>query len=184
MSHVDGHQPESPLQPGLGRPEGELQTAERADHQRVRLLTDDSLEESAQGRKNAPPTFEDTSPTTAKPPKPPSLLSWWFLEVLCCLLSLASLAAQFGVLARYNGKPQDSWPSQTFTLNALIATLSTICRTSLMCTVGSLLAQAKWNQFSSRRETDYFPLKDYALLDEASRGSWGSARLLYQFKGR
>ncbi|EEU39547.1 uncharacterized protein NECHADRAFT_81843 [Fusarium vanettenii 77-13-4] len=98
-------------------------------------------------------------------------------------LEASNLAAQVGVLARYDGKPQDSWPSQTLTLNALVATLSTICHTSLTCTVGSLLAQAKWNRFSSRRETDYFPLKDYALLDEASRGSWGSARLLYRFKG-
>ncbi|RSL38118.1 hypothetical protein CEP53_015157 [Fusarium sp. AF-6] len=49
--------------------------------------------------------------------------------------------------------------------------------------VGSLLAQAKWNRFSSRRETDYFPLKDYALLDEASKGSWGGVRLLYRFRG-
>ncbi|KAH7260117.1 hypothetical protein B0J15DRAFT_491860 [Fusarium solani] len=183
MSHVDGHQPVSPLQSGPWRPDADVQTAERADHQRIRLLADDSVEEPEQRRKNATRTFEDASPTTAKTPKPPSVLSWWFLEILCCLLSLASLAAQVGVLARYNGKPQDSWPSQTLTLNALIATLSTICRTSLMCTVGSLLAQAKWNRFSSRRGTEYFPLKDYALLDEASRGSWGSARLLYRFKG-
>ena len=184
MSHVDGHQPASPFQSGPWRPDADVQTAERADHQRTRLLADDSIEESEQRRKNAPPTFEDASPATAKLPKPPSVLSWWFLEILCCLLSLASLAAQVGVLARYNDKPQDSWPSQTLTLNALIATLSTMCRTSLMCTVGSLLAQAKWNRFSSRRGTEYFPLEDYALLDEASRGSWGSARLLYRFKGR
>ncbi|RSL74203.1 hypothetical protein CEP51_011630 [Fusarium floridanum] len=183
MSHVDAHQPGSPLQSGLGRPDTDVQTIERTDHQRVRLLAEDPLELSKQGGKSAPPSIGNASPITAKPTKPPSVFGWWFLEILCCLLSLGSLAAQVGVLARYNSKPQDSWPSQTLTLNALIATLSTICRTSLMCTVGSLLAQAKWNRFSSRRETDYFPLKDYALLDEASRGSWGSARLLYRFKG-
>ncbi|KAM0428289.1 hypothetical protein ACHAPT_007190 [Fusarium lateritium] len=126
--------------------------------------------------------MEDASSTPAKPLKRPSALNWWSSE-LCCLLSLASLAAQVGVLAHYNGKPQDSWPSQTLTLNALIATLSTICRISMMFTVGSLLAQAKWNRFSSGRGTAYFPLRDYALLDEASRGSWGSARILFRFKG-
>ncbi|RSL72332.1 hypothetical protein CEP54_000851 [Fusarium duplospermum] len=163
--------------------EADAQAADKIGAQRVLLLAGDSLEESMQGQENAPPTIEDALPTNAKLPQPPPTLRWWFPEILCCLLSLTSLAAQVGVLARYNGKPQDSWPSQALTINALIATLSTIYRTSLMYTVGSLLAQAKWNRFSSRRGTDYSPLKDYALLDEASRGSWGSARLLYRFKG-
>lgn len=183
--NIQGYYKQScPKYPTSFLPDADAQAADQADTQRVRLLADDSLEASKQGRKNTQPTMKDASPITAKLPKQLSVLSCWFLEILCCLLSLASLAAQVGVLARYDGKPQDSWPSQTLTLNALVATLSTICRTSLTCTVGSLLAQAKWNRFSSRRETDYFPLKDYALLDEASRGSWGSARLLYRFKGR
>ena len=75
MSHVDGHQPASPLQSGPWRPDADVQTAERADHQRIRLLADDSVEEPEQRRKNATRTFEDPSPTTAKTPKPQSVLS-------------------------------------------------------------------------------------------------------------
>lgn len=114
----------------------------------------------------------------------PSTLRWWSAELICSLVALASLLAQITVLYIYDGQAQELWPSETFTLNALIAVLATVCRTSFMFTVCSVAAQAKWNRLSSLGGGDYFPLKDYALLDEASRGVWASAQLIWRFKGR
>lgn len=114
----------------------------------------------------------------------PSTLRWWSAELICSLVALASLLAQITVLYIYDGQAQQLWPSETFTLNALIAVLATVCRTSFMFTVCSVAAQAKWNRLSSLGGSDYFPLKDYALLDEASRGVWASAQLIWRFKGR
>ena len=114
----------------------------------------------------------------------PSTLRWWSAELICSLVALASLLAQITVLYIYDGQAQELWPSETFTLNALIAVLATVCRTSFMFTVCSVAAQAKWNRLSGLGGGEYFPLKDYALLDEASRGVWASAQLIWRFKGR
>ncbi|OHF01862.1 hypothetical protein CORC01_02740 [Colletotrichum orchidophilum] len=113
-----------------------------------------------------------------------SILRWWYLEIGCCFLAMASLVSQAVVLWQYDGKPQDSWPSTTLTLNGLIAILATVCRATFMITVGAILSQSKWNHFSGRgKSAGYRRLDDFGLFDDASRGSWGSLQLMWRFKG-
>ncbi|KAK1637876.1 hypothetical protein BDP81DRAFT_480740 [Colletotrichum phormii] len=102
----------------------------------------------------------------------------------CCFLAIASLVAQAIVLWQYGGKPQDAWPSTTLTLNGLIAILATVCRATFMIAVGAILSQAKWNHFSGRgKKGGYQRLDDFTLIDDSSRGSWGSLQLMWRFKG-
>lgn len=98
---------------------------------------------------------------------------------------MASIVAQVAVLARYNGKAQDTWPSEQLTINGLIAILSTICRTAFMIAVGVALAQTQWNRLSSADgRVSYHPLSDFAILESAAKGSlWGSLEVLWRFKG-
>jgi hypothetical protein len=85
----------------------------------------------------------------------------------------------------FDGKPQDSWLGGDLTINGLIAILATICRTCLMFSVAACLAQGKWNQLESNHEVNKKPyqLGSFALFDEASKGPWGSTRLLWKYKG-
>ncbi|KXH66956.1 hypothetical protein CSAL01_07954 [Colletotrichum salicis] len=99
-----------------------------------------------------------------------STLRWWYLEIGCCFLAIASLVAQAIVLWQYDGKPQDAWPSTTLTLNGLIAILATVCRATFMIAVGAILSQAKWNHFSGGgKKSGYQRLDDFTLIDDASR---------------
>lgn len=127
------------------------------------------------------PAREDTLDSMGESPTY-STLRWWYLEIGCCFLAVASLVAQAIVLWQYDGKPQDAWPSTTLTLNGLIAILSTVCRATFMIAVGAILSQAKWNHFSGKKG-GYHRLDDFTLIDDASRGSWGSLQLMWRFKG-
>lgn len=132
----------------------------------------------------------DLTPTTAAEPrhrKPrdrsPNILRWWCTEILACVASILAIVVQVIVLRKYDGMPEDSWPSKTLTLNGLIAILATACRGSLMVGVASALAQSRWTRFSHASLEKPYCLHDYVILDEASRGPWGGFRVLWRFKG-
>lgn len=119
------------------------------------------------------------------------LWRWWYLDFIAIATALATLAAIVGILAAYDGQVQEVWPSDVLTINGLVAILATICRGAFMASVASVLSQEKWNRFSDYSGTStetatdkprYRKLEDFAVLDEASRGSWGSLRLLWRFK--
>jgi hypothetical protein len=98
---------------------------------------------------------------------------------------MACLTALIVVLKIFDGRPQDSWLGGDLTINGLIAILATICRTCLMFSVAACLAQGKWNQLGRKHVVDdgSYQLGSFALFDEASKGPWGSARLLWKYKG-
>lgn len=110
---------------------------------------------------------------------------WWCFEILSIVIAAVCLGGIVLVLALYDGKSQESWPSEVLTINGLIAILATTCRTCFMVAVGAGLAQGKWQQLSSRshREGEPYRLSLYALFEEAAKGPWGSSRLIWQFKG-
>lgn len=104
--------------------------------------------------------------------------SSWTLEIICCLVSLAFLAAILVVLYLYDGKPMPDWP-YGITLNALVSVLSTVMKASMVFIVTEALSQLKWSWFSKGNK-----LSDLALLDAASRGPAGALVALFRFVPR
>ncbi|KAK1065774.1 hypothetical protein LTR74_007655 [Friedmanniomyces endolithicus] len=105
----------------------------------------------------------------------------WLYELLGALGSLACFAALVAVLRRSEGKEQSRWLYNKLTLNGLIALLSTFIRASMMFSVGACLSQMKWNHFSSQSSqgSSGRRLEDLNTFDEASRGPFGSLKLLF-----
>ncbi|CAG9998285.1 unnamed protein product [Clonostachys byssicola] len=109
---------------------------------------------------------------------------WWTYELLFCLGAVASMAAIVAILIVYDGKPQDSWPINNFSINSMIALLATFCRTFFMVGVGAAICQGRWHQFSSRYDDKSFTLDDFGLFEHASKNPFSSLWLIWRFKGR
>lgn len=102
----------------------------------------------------------------------------WTVEIICFAIALSALAAVIGVLAHYNRKPMPEWPTG-ITLNTLIAILTAIANAALATPLQQGLSQLKWINF--KRESR--PLTDMEVFDDASRGIWGSIKLLVMGRG-
>ena len=83
------------------------------------------------------------------------------------------------VLAHFDGKVPPAWPFGA-TLNTFLAFFSSISKMAFMVSVVQGLGQLRWLWFLGPKHK---PLHDFHVFDEASRGAYGSFRLLLQFKG-
>jgi hypothetical protein len=140
------------------------------------------------------PTWSSSSNTTAVTSESSSLQSdgksktgrkaalssheTWTFEVLALVVALGAVAAIIGVVARYNGRALPDWPHD-ITLNALIALLATFANATMSVCLSSGISQAKWMRFKKSTA----PLSDMESFDDASRGSWGSMKLLVTARG-
>ncbi|KAI9932361.1 hypothetical protein ASPWEDRAFT_68137 [Aspergillus wentii DTO 134E9] len=102
---------------------------------------------------------------------------YWTYETLALIGAFAAFIVQIALLRHYEGLPQNTWPYHTITLNGMIAILSTITRSMLMFVVAAGLSQGKWLHFAQGTKRR---LRDFEMFDQASRGIWGSLRLLCQ----
>lgn len=128
------------------------------------------------------PRFNERNPDTESKHQSRSdvIDRWRIYEVIALVSSIGCFAALVAVLGVSNGKQQSLWLFGHLTLNGLVALLSTLMRAAMMASVASALAQLKWNLFlspsidhpRSRR------LEDFSIFDQASRGVWGSIRLM------
>lgn len=98
----------------------------------------------------------------------------WKFETCLLFLSVCSLVAIIILLAVEDGTTLASWKFY-FSLNTVVSVLGTISRASFASSVGSCIAQEKWNWFRKRQD----PLYLFDRFDSASRGPLGSLRLLY-----
>ncbi|KAI1088363.1 hypothetical protein F5B19DRAFT_486039 [Rostrohypoxylon terebratum] len=99
---------------------------------------------------------------------------WWWWEILAICLSVFCMCSLVGVLIKISNLPLQSWELPVEP-NSLIASLITVTKASMMLVVASGISQLKWRHFmiQSRR------LADLQIYDDASRGPWGSAMLLW-----
>lgn len=98
-------------------------------------------------------------------------ISWW-LELSALAFSLASLSALIALLYISDERPVSSWAG--LSLNAIVSILAGASKASLAFVISTCLSQGKWNwagRFAG-------PLIDFDRFDAASRGAWGSIRLL------
>lgn len=98
----------------------------------------------------------------------------WSLELGSLLLSLLSFASLITLLVVYDREPISKWTKFPLSLNAVISILGTISKGALAFVVSMCLSQCKWNWVGNFAE----PLVDFDRFDAASRGPWGSGRLL------
>jgi len=101
----------------------------------------------------------------------------WGRELLALVVSAAALAAVAVVLNHYDTKRLDSW-TLAVSPSSLIAILSVVFRLGLMYGIAECLGQGKWDWF--RRRIDNLPA--FATIDRASRGVFGSLKLLWWSK--
>lgn len=102
----------------------------------------------------------------------------WIFEIMALVVALGAVAAIIGVAAHYNGRALPDWPHD-ITLNALIALLATFANATISACLSSGTSQAKWIRFKNSSA----PLSDMEIFDDASRGSWGSMKLLVAARG-
>ncbi|KAH8193919.1 hypothetical protein TruAng_011913 [Truncatella angustata] len=105
--------------------------------------------------------------------------SYWWLEIGAIVLSLGSMVTGIAVLHSQNENPLESW-TFVVSLNTLVSILGVIARTTLAFAISSCIGQQKWNWFYGRQDQ----LVAFERFDEASRGPWGSVKLLYWLKAR
>ncbi|RYN53880.1 hypothetical protein AA0114_g4165 [Alternaria tenuissima] len=102
----------------------------------------------------------------------------WAFEILAVVVGLGAVASIIGVVSKYNGRALPDWPHD-ITLNALIALLATFANAAMSVCLSSGISQAKWIRFKQAST----PLSDMEAFDDASRGSWGSIKLLGTARG-
>ncbi|RSL45118.1 hypothetical protein CEP54_014409 [Fusarium duplospermum] len=103
-----------------------------------------------------------------------SFINSWWLELFALCVCLGSFSGLLYLLLAYDGKPISEWTQFPLSLNALVSILSGISRDYLAFVISMCLSQAKWNWATRYVE----PLVDFERFDAASRGPWGSPRLM------
>ena len=108
----------------------------------------------------------------------PRWLRDWWLEIACCVVFTGALMAIVGAILPYQDQPLPQWP-YNISINTLISILIAISKAAMLLVTAEGLSQLKWTWFQRKR-----PLQDMARYDMASRGPWGSWRLLLSLRGR
>ena len=108
-----------------------------------------------------------------------TLRAWW-LECLCCVLTIGLFAGLVSMLARYQGEPVPQWPLD-LPLSTVVAIIATLCRALMVFPVSEGLAQLKWHWFRGTRTR---PVNDLYMFDQATRGPLGAVLLLFGLRGR
>ena len=96
----------------------------------------------------------------------------WWKELLASVVATGAIIVTFATLYHYQGKPLPEWPDR-ISINAVLSVYMLLLRAGVAVVVAAVLARQKWSWFGSDR-----PLYDIALFDEATRGAWGSLRLI------
>ena len=96
----------------------------------------------------------------------------WSWELATWVLGTAAFVAIVVLLITFQGKRFDSWHSD-IQITTIIAALSQLAQSALLVSLAACLGQLKWTWLRDERSAE-----DLQLFDEASRGPYGSLRLL------
>lgn len=124
-------------------------------------------------------TEADVKSQTLSFPARRNVILSWIWEISAAFLSVGAMLSAIAVLARENKQPLAAWAFPT-SLNTVVATLGTISRTTLAFAVSACIGQQKWNRVRHRSDS----LLAFTIYDEASRGPWGSTRLVFLLRMR
>ena len=110
-------------------------------------------------------------------------LDTWLFEWISLAFSMACFAAIAIVLRVYDGKLRPEIP-YGLSLNAIVSTLATGCKSALVLVIGEAISQLKWLWFQDHWRKRQVPLLGMQTFDAASRGPLGSVVILFQHRGR
>lgn len=102
---------------------------------------------------------------------------WWWWEIGGALLSIICVGLVLVVLFEASDIALAAWPLW-IQPNSLIAVFTTVGKSAMMVRIASCISQLKWRHFELRANR----LSHLQVLDEASRGPWGSLMLLFDFR--
>lgn len=126
-----------------------------------------------------------SEPTPPLPPRQPAqrdglddvVNSWWLFELLAWVISAIAMVVLIITLFLVDDHSLPHWPMK-ITLNSFISILATIVKAAMVVPIAEGISQLKWLWFKKAGV-----LKDIQTFDEASRGMWGSMKLLLSTKG-
>ncbi|KAK7960639.1 hypothetical protein PG988_011853 [Apiospora saccharicola] len=102
----------------------------------------------------------------------------WTLELLSLVFAIASTIAICIILWLWDDRLLSDWPLP-IQPNSLVSIFSTLAKTALMLPIGSVISQMKWIWFEEPQN-----LNDLQTFDRASRGPWGSLKLIWDTRGK
>lgn len=98
----------------------------------------------------------------------------WLFELLGLALGLLAFSGVICIFAFYDDQPLTRWKPSSISINTVVSILGNTTRASLAFVISTCIAQGKWNWF--KRHSDH--LIAFDRLEDASKGLWGSLRLL------
>lgn len=104
--------------------------------------------------------------------------SWWMWEVVCIVIGTACLLAIIVICRYLENQPLDSWHS-SISPNAMISTLTTISKATVLFAVAASISQLKWLYFQNRPRR----LADIDVYNEATSSPVGAFQFLFKMKG-
>jgi len=102
----------------------------------------------------------------------------WTLELLGLTLSVIFISAQVGLLIWVKDKPYYETWNFPLSINAVLAILTTACKTAQLFPVGEAIGQVKWVDFKAAPQR----LSRWELYDRTSRGPQGAAEFLLRMR--
>ena len=103
----------------------------------------------------------------------------WTVEIIALVVSVGAFGAICVILPMYDGRPLDTW-SFVLSLNTIVSILGATSRVGMGFALSAALGQEKWNWYRKRDDK----LVVFDRFDEATRGPWGSLKLLWHLKFR
>ncbi|KAI1413437.1 hypothetical protein F5Y13DRAFT_198748 [Hypoxylon sp. FL1857] len=143
-------------------------------------LDDFKLDETGQSQQQYS-AHDPSSRPQSLPPRPSPASrdengGWWLFEIIAWVVSAIALAVIIIIIAVTDEKPLPQWP-MNITLNSFVSFMSTLMKAALIIPVTESISQLKWVWFKKAES-----LEDIQTFDEASRGTWGSLKLLFKTK--
>ncbi|KAK5661152.1 hypothetical protein OQA88_11043 [Cercophora sp. LCS_1] len=100
----------------------------------------------------------------------------WLFEVICLVGSVAFFFTMVAFLRVHDNRPLPALPA-SLSLNSIIAALTIVSKGCFTVPLVECLSQWKWNWFHRPRSVKHFD-----RFDQASRGLWGSAILVWKLR--
>ncbi|RSL55088.1 hypothetical protein CEP54_009556 [Fusarium duplospermum] len=100
---------------------------------------------------------------------------WWWEDIAAAMFSIVCMSMVAAVLVSAHNTSLESWPT-SIQPNSIIAILTTLSKAAMLVPITSCLSQLKWRHMSTQSR----PLSHLQVFDDASRGPWGSAAMMWK----